>query len=250
MVDPTQVNTEQVFDEGYMQGSAIGSANRSYLSIVGQTAGVTGGSNPNVFGSTLGENAYYIDGQDTTDPVTATWAVQFNYDAIAEVELQTSGFEAEYGRATGGLVNVVTKSGGNQFSGTLDVRYRDQNFYTDGDHYDTSTLKTKYEDIAVTLGGPILRDKMWFFVAYEDVLSESTPQQFADHPQLGRLQRQRQAHLAGGLQLARDRQVHPIAGRHHQQQRIAVSDARCELSSRSRAPISTPPSSTACCRTA
>jgi len=45
VVDPTQVNTEQVFDEGYMQQAAVGASNRSYLRIVGQTAGVTGGSN-------------------------------------------------------------------------------------------------------------------------------------------------------------------------------------------------------------
>jgi hypothetical protein len=175
VVDPTQVNTEQVYDLGYMQQSAVGSRGRDYLLIVGQTAGVTGGTNPNVFGSTSDENAYYIDGQDTTDPVTATWSVQLNYDSIAEVEMQTSGFEAQYGRATGGLINVVTKSGGNQFNGTVDIRYRDDNFQEDGDHYDTETLDSKFQDIAATLGGPILRDNLWFFAAYEDVLSETTP---------------------------------------------------------------------------
>jgi len=107
--------------------------------------------------------------------VTATWSVQLNYDSIAEVEMQTSGFEAQYGRATGGLVNVVTKSGGNQFNGTFDVRYRDDNFQEDGDHYDTTDLDSKFQDIAATLGGPIVRDNLWFFAAYESVLSENTP---------------------------------------------------------------------------
>jgi hypothetical protein len=175
VIDPTQVNTEQVFNETYLQNGAVGTANRGYMYIIGQTAGVVGTWNPNVFGSSLGENAWYIDGQDTTDPVTATVSTVFNYDAIAEVEIQTSGFEAEYGRATGGLTSVITKSGGNQFSGTVDLRYRDTNFYTDGDHYDTSTLDTKYEDYAFTLGGPIVSDKLWFFGFYEDVNSERTP---------------------------------------------------------------------------
>lgn len=175
VVDPTQVNTGQVYDQSYLQEAAIGSSNRGYQYILSQTAGVTGGSNPNVFGSTDGENAYYIDGQDTTDPVTATWGVIFNYDSIAEVQFQTSGFEAEYGRATGGLVNVVTKSGGNQFNGTLDIRYRNDGFQESGEHYDASILDSAYQDIGATLGGPVLRDKLWFFAAYEYINSESTP---------------------------------------------------------------------------
>ena len=175
VVDPTRVNTEQVFDLNYMQQAAVGSENRNYLHIVGQAPGVTGTSIPNVFGSTLSENAYFIDGQDTTDPLTGTWGTLYNFDAIAEVEIQTSGFEAEYGRATGGLINVLTKSGGNQFSGTLDIRYRGDSFQESGDHYDSSSRETSFEDIAATLGGPIVRDKLWFFAAYELVNSKRTP---------------------------------------------------------------------------
>jgi hypothetical protein len=175
VVDPTQVNTDQIFDEGYLQQSAVGSASRRYYRIVGQAPGVTGGDNPNVFGSTFTENAYFIDGVDTTDPLTGTWGTLYNYDAIAEVEIQTSGFEAQYGRATGGLVSVLTKSGGNQFSGTVDVRYRDNGFQESGEHYDASNLESSYQDIAATLGGPILRDKLWFFAAYELYDLEETP---------------------------------------------------------------------------
>ena len=175
VVDPTQVNTEQLFDESYLQNAAIGTLGRDYTSVLTQAAGVAGSDNPNVFGSTLSENAYYIDGIDTTDPVTATWGTSFNYDAIAEVQFQTSGFEAEYGRATGGLINVVTKSGGNLFSGTLDVRYRDDSMVESGDHYDSSQLNQAFQDIAATLGGPLLRDKVWFFASYEYINSEFTP---------------------------------------------------------------------------
>ena len=175
VIDPTQVNTEQVFDLHYLQQSAIGSDNRNYLYIVGQAPGVTGKNNPNVLGSTPSENAYYIDGQDTTDPLSGTWGTQYNYDAIAEVEIQTSGFEAEFGRATGGLVNVLTKSGGNQFSGSLDIRYQGDSFQSSGDHYDASSLESSFQDISVTLGGPLAKDKLWFFAAYEAVNSKRTP---------------------------------------------------------------------------
>lgn len=181
VIDPTQVNTGQVFDRRYMQESAIGSVNRNYLTVVNQTAGVAGGGSwanvpqPRVFGSTIGENAYFIDGVDTTDPTMATATVTINFDAISEIQLQTGGFEAEYGRAIGGILNLVTRSGGNQFSGTLDARYRDASFQESGEHYDTSELDTSYQQYSATLGGPILLDRMWFFAAYEWINDKFTP---------------------------------------------------------------------------
>ena len=148
VVDPTQVNIGQVFDQRYMQDSAIGSTNRDYLVVVNQAAGVTSGSwgppQSKVFGSTIGENAYFIDGMDTTDPATATATVRMNFDAVDEIQLLTGGFEAEHGRATGGIINVLTKSGGNRFSGALDLRYRDDSFQESGDHFDASELGSSF----------------------------------------------------------------------------------------------------------
>ena len=172
VVDPSQISTSQNFTADYLKNAAVGSVNRQYQSVLSQAAGVTG---ENVFGSTEGENAYLVDGIDTTDPVTATWGTNFNFDAIQEISFQTGGFEAEYGRATGGIVNLVTKSGGNNFSGTFDIRYRTDAFYSSGDHFDADTLDVKFVDPSVTLGGPIMRDKVWFFVSYEDVTSDQTP---------------------------------------------------------------------------
>ncbi len=68
--------------------------------------------------------------------MTGTFGTNFNYDAIQEMNFQTGGFEAEFGQATGGIVNLVTKSGGNEFSGSLDLRYRNQDMTENGDHYD------------------------------------------------------------------------------------------------------------------
>ncbi len=176
VVDPTQVSTSQTFTADYMKNAAIGSAQRSYQSILGQAAGVVqDGGNPHVFGSTVGENSYYVDGLDTTDPVTATFGTNFTFDAIQEIDFQTGGYEAEYGRATGGVVNLITKSGGNTFSGTLDLRYRSTSFYQNGDHFNRNTNKVKFFDPAVTFGGPVLTDKLWFFVSGETPDSRTTP---------------------------------------------------------------------------
>jgi len=175
VVDPTQVSTSQTFSNDFLKTAAIGSTRRGYQSVLNMAPGVVGTNNPSVFGSTAGENAYFIDGLDTTDPVTATFGTNFNFDAIQEISFQTGGFEAEYGRATGGIVNLVTKSGGNDFSGTLDVRFRDSSFYENGDHFDTDTNEVKYLTPSVTLGGPIIRDNLWFFVSGQYIDSQATP---------------------------------------------------------------------------
>ena len=128
VVDTTQTNTGDVYNETFLQEGTIGSAGRSFQNVMGMSAGVQGGGNPSVLGSTEGENAYLIDGMDSTDPVTSTFGTNFNFDAIQEISFQTGGFEAEYGRALGGIVNVVTKSGGNTFSGTWALRARPRAF--------------------------------------------------------------------------------------------------------------------------
>jgi hypothetical protein len=171
VVDTSQVNARQVWDEDYLQKATVGTANRSYQSVLSQAAGVTGGSNPNVFGSTEGENAYLVDGMNTTDTVTGTWTTMFNMDSIEEMNFQTGGFEAEFGQATGGIVNLVTKSGGNEFSGSLDLRYRDQSMNENGDHFDRDDQESSNEQYSAALGGPILRDKLWFFSSLQYILT-------------------------------------------------------------------------------
>ncbi len=175
VVDTTQVDSSTTFDQAYLENAAVGAGGRDYLSVIGNAAGVAGSGNVNVFGSLGSENAYLIDGLNTTDPVTATFGTNFNFDAIQEVNILTGGYEAEFGQATGGVVNLVTKSGGNELSGTLDIRYRDNSMYESGDHYDPDRMESSFEDYSATLGGPFLRDKLWFFASGEYVLTKSTP---------------------------------------------------------------------------
>jgi len=169
VVNTAQVNTSVTFDQDYLQKAAVGSANRGYLSMIGQAAGVAGSGNASVFGGSSGDNSYLIDGLNTSDPVTGTFGTNFNFDAIQEMNFQTGGFEAEFGQATGGIVNLVTKSGGNEFSGSLDIRYRNEQMTENGDYYDRDLQDSLYQSISATFGGPILRDKLWFFASLEKV---------------------------------------------------------------------------------
>lgn len=183
VIDPTQTNTQLNLKEDHLQHASIGLAGRSYQDVVNQAPGAgaqTGsGGNPSIFGGNLGANSYLIDGLNTTDPVTHTFTSNFTFDTIQEVAIQTSGFEAEYGRATGGIINVITKSGGNEFHGSLDARYRSEEFTEEGERrrefpvgtdllrYDKDTQDFKNFDPAATLGGPIARDRIWFFASVD-----------------------------------------------------------------------------------
>lgn len=175
VVDPEQVTIGQVYQQQYLEKAAVGANNRDYLDVIGTAAGVVGTGNVNVFGSTGSENVYLVDGVSTTDPVTATFGTNFNYDAIQEISFLTGGFDAEYGGATGGIVNLLTKSGGNDFHGTFDMRYRDSGFNENGDHFDKDENDVNFIKPAATLGGPVMEDKLWFFASYEDIDTERTP---------------------------------------------------------------------------
>jgi hypothetical protein len=175
IIDPTRTSTGEVFDEKYLRLTAIGSDGRDYIKIMDQAAGVVPGRPQEVFGSTWSENAYLVDGFNTTDASTGASATSFNFDAVEEASVLTGGLDAEFGFGTGGVLNVVTKSGGNQFSGTFDARYRDQNFNESGEHYDPDLNVSSNRLLSATLGGPILRDRLWFFAAIENLLAEETP---------------------------------------------------------------------------
>ena len=70
-----------------------------------------------VYGATSLENQYIIDGVNTTGIKLGNQGKTLNQEFVQEVEVKTGGYEAEYGRALGGVINVVTKSGGNEFHG-------------------------------------------------------------------------------------------------------------------------------------
>ena len=171
VVDPTQTAVQQNFGQQHLKYATIGANGRSYQSVLQQAAGVAAvpgsSGNPSVMGANLGQNNYMLDGVNTTDPVTHTHGSNLPFDAIQEVSTQILGKDAEYGRAIGGVVNVVTKSGGNQFSGTFDARLGNDQLAESGDHYDADAQSFRSFKPGATLGGPVVRDRIWFFGTLE-----------------------------------------------------------------------------------
>jgi hypothetical protein len=90
----------------------------------------------------------------------------FIEDAIQETTVMTGGISAEFGRFTGGVVNSITKSGGNEFSGSFRDNFTDPSWTNasdfPGDEKDESKINQVYEG---TIGGRIVRDRLWFFAA-------------------------------------------------------------------------------------
>ena len=189
VVDPTRTGIQQNFQEDYLKYASVGQAGRQYQSVMSQAAGVyDGGSgNPNVLGANLGQNVFLIDNLNTTDAVTHTFTANIGFDAIQEVAVQTGGYEAEFGKAVGGIMNVITKSGGNNFSGSLDARYQSDSFVEQGERKqdfppgttnlandkDQRAFRTLQPELA--LGGPILRDRLWFFTNIQYVDNKNQP---------------------------------------------------------------------------
>jgi outer membrane receptor protein involved in Fe transport len=136
---------------------------------------VTGGGNVRVSGGSQTDNAYLFDGVDTTDPVTSTFGANLAADAIEQVEVQTGGFKAEFGRSMGGIVNAVTKSGGNDFHGVLRWKVSDDALRLSDKHEDKRDLNEyTRNEYAGTFDGPIVQDKLWFMVTYSLLIQDGT----------------------------------------------------------------------------
>jgi Carboxypeptidase regulatory-like domain len=113
------------------------------------------------------DNVYYIDGLNVTDMGNGRGTMTFNNEVILEQEIVTSGVPAEFAGGKGYVGNVVTKSGGNEFSGSLNYYLQNANMY---EGYATNRdwlfqPKEEKYDAAATLGGPIVRDRAWFFAS-------------------------------------------------------------------------------------
>jgi len=124
---------------------------------------------PSVGGSSGPENNYILDGVNTTDPAFGGSGANLPFEFVQEVEIKTGAYGPEYGRATGGIFNVITKSGGNEFHGDI-FGYGTTKGLVRGINnfpYTGSAFSGFSEaDVGGDIGGPIIKDKLWFFGAF------------------------------------------------------------------------------------
>jgi Carboxypeptidase regulatory-like domain len=136
--------------------------------------------NPNASGALRNQNLFLIDGVDTTDPTTGLFGLNLAYEAVQEVSVITAGAPAEYGRASGAMINVVTRSGTQEFHGSARL-FASNNTWDNRYDYKPQEVQSIAPDIQafnsspdridpqaeLSLGGPLWRDHLWFFGGYE-----------------------------------------------------------------------------------
>jgi hypothetical protein len=117
------------------------------------------------------ENLYLVDGVSVGDPALGRNGTQFPVEFVEEANVVTGGYQAEYGRSTGGVLNVVTKSGSNEFHGMVWGNWT-PGVLTGNQQLIDSVAQSPLEqkkllntvDFGAQIGGPILKDRLWFFV--------------------------------------------------------------------------------------
>ncbi len=147
---------------------------RHYSDVLAMTAGASEDkSDPNVYGASTSDNSYIVDGSPTIDPVTQTWSDQFNVDIISEISTQTAGISAEYSLLQGAVMNIITKSGSNEFSGIARFEFNRIKWNDLDENYtDPAGNPTKQgydqDDVYLSGGGPALPDYLWWYMSWNN----------------------------------------------------------------------------------
>jgi len=221
----TNLTSDTLLDvpHGYSFQSVIQFAPMARAEPLGGAMGGTGGALPGsagngysagfmIGGAADSESSYLVEGQDTEDISGGASRAQVPFDFIQEVQVKSSGIEAAYGGALGGVINVVMKKGSNAYHGSffgsyetdaLDgspngtLRYDPTPTYNSQGEPDVQTYVPKkdhfrYVQPGFTVGGPIMKDRVWFFAGLEPFYSSTartvdfTPSTFPGNSALGK----------------------------------------------------------------
>jgi len=148
-----------------------GGANRSFEAIAEATPGANSDTyGTSIAGTTSPENKYYVDGLSVNDPGFGLNGTALTVEFLEEVRVEAGGYMPEYGRATGGIVNAVTKTGSNEFHGGVWAFYtpgqmqgRRRQPVREGSTIQTQTNLNWLGDAGFDIGGRIIKDKLWFY---------------------------------------------------------------------------------------
>lgn len=184
-IDVSSVDTKTVFTASELEKLPMG---RDLSSVALLAPSVINNSSyaaaPSMGGSAASENAYYINGYAVTNPLTALGFSTLPFDAIAQEQVLTGGYGAEFGRSTGGVINIITKRGTNDWkagvlaywtperlrANPINQRYPNTGAFpkTDGTLY-AYRNKNQYSviDYGAYISGPIIKDRLFIYAAGE-----------------------------------------------------------------------------------
>lgn len=187
-VETERVESSVSLGEDEVQG--LPNNGRNFLDFTLLTPGATVAQGPDgavisINGQKGINNNIAVDGADFNNPFFGEQrggqraAFTFNLDAVQEVVVVGDGAPAEFGRSSSGFVNVITKSGTNRISGSTHLFYREDSFNARAENPDGSRAETfpfEQSQVGFTLGGPFIKDKLFYFVSFDLQSSDSTKQ--------------------------------------------------------------------------
>src|SRR6185369_16465112 len=145
-----------------------------------------GGTQISIAGARPEQTGYLLEGTNVSDIAdkapSSVAGVLLGVDTVQEFSVQTHGYSAEFGRAAGGIISAVTKSGTNQFHGTAFEFARNSALDAPGYFDDGEPPPFKRNQFGGTVGGPIMRNKLFFFGSYEGMRERLGTTRFARFP--------------------------------------------------------------------
>jgi outer membrane receptor protein involved in Fe transport len=171
MVDTTSSSPSATYDARFLEHLPT---NRNFYDIVtvSPDVSIAGEDSDRVIagGSNMQSNNWFIDGIETTAPETGTMWIYTNPDSVEEIQVMHIGAPAEYGNMLGAGINVVTKSGSNELKGGAHAYWFGDSLVNSDINFDSEYPEyhmNEFKDITATLGGPIMKDRLWFFASHE-----------------------------------------------------------------------------------
>ncbi|MGB6338588.1 MAG: carboxypeptidase regulatory-like domain-containing protein, partial [Candidatus Aminicenantaceae bacterium] len=177
LIDITSIDTSFYLSSDDLE--KMPSQNRTVVDAVKFAPGVTGvrmntrrgvaiEGQPSIRGEGEEGNNWILDGLSISGVRLRGSGMPLNYDSIDEIQVISDAFSPEYGTAPGGIINMVTKSGSNDFSGELSLVFMDKNLQAK--RQDQLALVSVADNFSnynwyLNLGGPIVKDKLWFFIS-------------------------------------------------------------------------------------
>ncbi len=182
--DGPQIDTQSPIRATKQDSRYLGSLpipGRNATDAAGAASGATNdGVGIAVSGSTGLENRYLVDGVDITGLTFGNVGTPVLNEFVQEIEVITGGYNAEYGRATGGIVNIVTKSGTNTIKGSVFGTFqpgfltrRAQSTPVNASSVDITSNRAYDADFGAEVGGPIIKDKLWFYLGMAPTLTRT-----------------------------------------------------------------------------
>lgn len=177
LVEPTRSDIGTTITRSQLDNLPLAGRNFTNLAVLAPGVTGVGGGGINAGGQTTQNNTYLVDGLSHDNNIVAGTRGEYSLETVREFQVMANQFSAQYGQASGAIVNVVTRSGTNKISGRAFVFHRDDSFDAQ-DPFSKALGSGKapfsQQQYGGFLGGPIVRDRLHYFGSYERVRTRET----------------------------------------------------------------------------